>query len=113
MKFDDFWDKGVELLRAGMENSADGGKYIVDIWTSDKGIQPLKFPVIDADSEEIRCLSIYASKEMALTKEDMEALYDIWDDYVSGEATRMDIIESVPRPTYCVAIMKLWKDKIS
>jgi len=43
----------------------------------------------------------------------MEALYDMWEDYINREVSRMDIIENVPRPTYCVALMKILKDNVS
>ena len=110
MDFDIFWDKSITLLRDKITES--DGKFIVKHWRIDKTDLPEEFPVTGADDDEIVCLSIFASKKIAIVKDDMEALYDMWEDYINREVGRMDIIENVPRPAYCVSIMKLLKDSI-
>ena len=112
MNFEEFWERAIEFLAAQIAAS-DGGKFIVDNWRPESGATGERFPLTEASDEAIKCLSIYASKEIKLPREDMASVYEMWDDYLSGEATRMDLIEKIPRPTYCVAVMKLLKDNIS
>lgn len=112
MDFEEFWGRAIEFLRSQIAAS-DERKFVVENWRPESGATGERFPLTEATPETITCLSIYASKEIKLPREDMAALYEMWDDYLSGEATRMDLIEKIPRPTYCVAVMKLLKDNIS
>ena len=111
MNFDDFWNNSIKLLQEKITES--DGKFIVKNWRVDKDNLPEEFPVTGANDDEIICLSIFASKKISIVKDDMEALYDMWADYINREVGRMDIIENVPRPTYCVAIMKVLMDNFS
>jgi hypothetical protein len=112
LNFEEFWQAAIEYLQSQIAAS-DRGELVVDNWRPDIGATGERFPVTEAGDETIKCLTIYASKEIKLPREDMASLYEMWDDYLSGEATRMDLIEKIPRPTYCVAVMKLLKDNIS
>ena len=111
MDFDIFWTKSISFLQGKITES--DGKFIVKNWRIDKDNLPEEFPVTEANDNEIVCLSIFASKKISIVKDDMEALYDMWEDYINREVSRMDIIENVPRPTYCVALMKILKDNVS
>ena len=111
MDFDSFWNKTVEFLKNEISNAPDN-QFIINNWRINEENIPEKFPVIEANEDEIVCLSIFASKKIAIVKDDMEALYDIWDDYINSEIGWMDIIDSVPRPAYCVSIMKVLKESI-
>ncbi|MEE9553801.1 MAG: hypothetical protein V3W18_05835 [candidate division Zixibacteria bacterium] len=110
MIFEKFWSVGIELIKAKL--SEGGSKLILDNWRADKGLTGEKFELSGADDDGVDCLSIYASKKINLPKEDFEALYDMWDDYIAGDLNRMDLIDAIPRPAYCVAAMKYLKDNI-
>jgi hypothetical protein len=112
LNFEEFWEKAIEFL-ASQIAASDEGKLVVDNWRPESGATGERFPVTEATAEAIKCQSIYASKEIKLPREDLASVYEMWDDYLSGEATRMDLIEKIPRPTYCVAVMKFLKDNIS
>ncbi len=112
MNFEEFWEEAIEFLQSRIAGS-EGQRIIVDNWRPESGATGERFPVTEASEESIKCLSIHASKEIKLPREDMASVHEMWDDYLSGEATRMDLIEKIPRPTYCVAVMKLLKDNIS
>jgi hypothetical protein len=110
--FEEFWQAAIEFLNSQI-SASEGGRFLVDNWKPETETTGERFPVTEAAYDMIKCLSIYASKEIRLPREDMASVYEMWDDYLSGEATRMDLIEKIPRPTYCVAVMKLLKDNIS
>jgi len=112
MDFEEFWAIGIKLLKTGISASSDGNNYFINTWRADKEEVSQRFPVVDASPRGIGCLSIHASKNITIPKNDMKLLYDIWDSYVDGKISRMDIIEKIPRPTYCVSLMKHLKDKI-
>jgi len=113
MDFTEFWQKGIDHISAKLGDSGEDGKVILEAWNPDKGFTGEKFPVVGATPNGVKCLSIYASKPINVPPEDMEELYGMWDSYLAGEATRLDLIESIPRPVYCVAVMKFLKDNIS
>lgn len=110
MNFDEFWPKSIEYLTEKF--SVGGGKLILKNWRADKGLTGEKFEISWAADDGIDCLTIYASKKINLPKEDMEVLYGMWDDYIAGNVNRMDLIDAIPRPVYCVAVMKYLKDGV-
>lgn len=112
MNFDDFWKKGIDFLQSKIAGAGDDG-LAVDNWRTDNGATGERFRIVGAESDQINCLSIYASKKIGLPREDMEILYEMWDRYLAGDITRMDLIDNVPRPAYCVSVMKLLKDNVS
>jgi len=112
MDFEKFWAMGIKTLRDFIASPANEKSYLVERWGMHTGLTGQKFPVVDADPREIKCLSINASRKISIPKSDMKKLYDVWDDYIGGKISRMDIIERVPRPTYCVSLMKHLKEKI-
>lgn len=112
MNFDDFWQKSITHLKEKMSASEADKRVIIDNWRSDKGLTGERFAVVEAQKDGIKCLTIHASREITLPREDMEMLYGMWDDYLSGRTTRMDLIDCIPRPTYCVAVMRFLKDSI-
>jgi hypothetical protein len=111
--FEIFWARGIKTLRDFATAAENGKSHLVERWCMHTGLTGQKFPVVDADPREIKCLSINASRRISIPKSDMKKLYDVWDSYVDGKITRMRIIETVPRPTYCVSLMKHLKDKIT
>lgn len=112
MTFEEFWQKGIDLLRTKISDPG-GNKIVIDNWRADRGLSGQRFPLVKASDGGIKCLSIHASKEINIPKEDMEVLYGMWGDYLSGEVNRMDIIDSIPRPAYCLSLMKYLKDNVS
>lgn len=113
MDFEIFWAMGIKTLRDFIAVPGEGGRCPVERWGMHTGLTGQKFPVVEADPREIKCLSINASRRISIPKTDMKKLYDVWDDYVEGKISRMDIIEKIPRPTYCVSLMKHLKEKVS
>lgn len=113
MDFEIFWARGIKILCDSISSPEDGKGHPVERWGMHTGATGQTFPVVDASPRDIKCLSINASRKISIPKSDMKKLYDIWDRYIGGELTRMDIIETVPRPTYCVSLMKHLKEKIS
>lgn len=112
MDFEEFWAIGIKLLKTGISTSPGDNTYFINTWRADKEEVSQKFPVVDASTRSISCLSIHASKEIAIPKNDMMLLYEMWDSYIDGKVSRMDIIEKILRPTYCVSLMKYLKDNI-
>ncbi|UCE65991.1 MAG: hypothetical protein JSU85_14225 [Candidatus Zixiibacteriota bacterium] len=113
MDFERFWAVGIKTLRDCVDGCSEEEKYFVKRWcvhTEDTGQM---FPLVEANPREIKCLSINASRSISIPKSDMKKLYEIWDDYIDGKVSRMQIIEKVPRPTYCVSLMKYLRDKVS
>lgn len=108
MNFAEFWTLAIERLRN--ELSSSGNEISLQNWKPKTGHTGEKFQVVGAADDGIDCVTIYGGKKINLPKEDMEALYGMWDDYLTGEATRMDLIDAVPRPVYCAAVMKYLKD---
>jgi hypothetical protein len=112
MDFERFWAMGIKILRDFVAATENGKNHLVERWGMHTGLTGQKFPIVDADPREIKCLSMNASKKISIPKSDMKRLYDVWESYVDGKITRMRIIEIVPRPTYCVSLMKHLKEKI-
>jgi len=112
MTFDEFWKKSIDLLELKIDAAPDK-RLILSNWRVDKDLSHEKFPVVRASESSIKCLSIYASKDINIPSEDMEELYGMWDDYLAGELNRLDIIDRIPRPAYCLAVMKYLKDSVS
>ncbi len=108
MTFEEFWISAIENLRARLVES--GNEIRLENWKADTGPTGEEFQVMGASDDGIDCMTIYGGKKINLPKEDMEVLYGMWDDYVAGEANRMDLIDAIPRPAYCVAVMKYLKD---
>jgi hypothetical protein len=111
LNFEDFWNKGIDFLQSKITDADPG--LVIDNWRVDKGNSGERFPIVGAGPDEIKCLSIYASKRIGLPQEDMEILFEMWDGYLAGEIKRMDLIDNIPRPAYCVSVMKLLKDNVS
>jgi hypothetical protein len=112
MSFERFWHKGIGYLNDRLSGD-DDTDLVVENWKTPGGHTGEKFQVVSAEDDGIKCLSIYASKEILLPREDMEVLFGMWDGYLSGDVTRLDLIDAIPRPAYCVAMMKLLKDNIN
>ena len=110
MDFEEFWAIGIKFLKTGISGE---DKYIISDWRVDGDNSGLEFPVVDANPRDIRCLSIHASKDITIPKADMKKLYDMWDSYRGGNVSRMEILEKIPRPAYCVSLMKRLKDHIN
>lgn len=106
MDFETFWAVGIKRLRDSIAVGGNEERYYIGNWRADKGPLDDKIAVVYADPRQIKCLSIHASKDIVIPKSDMQRLYDLWDSYCSGEIGRMEIIENIPRPTYCVSVMK-------
>ena len=115
MRFEDFWSRAVALLKEKTDSLKEEReeKLFVATWTVRKGFAADKFPVRDVSSEKITCLTIHAGKPVELPKSDMEILYNNWDDYVQGQASRLEIVEKVPRTTYALSLMKYLKDNVT
>ena len=113
MDFETFWAVGIKRLKDKIAGCDDRQRYFIENWRADKEPIDQKFAVVEADPRQIKCLSIHASRDIVITKSDMGRLYDIWESYCNGELGRMDIIEAVPRPTYCVSVMKHLKNEIA
>jgi hypothetical protein len=113
MDFETFWAVGIKRLQDSIAESGDNHKYHIGNWRADKGPLGQKIAVVEADPRQIRCLSINASRDIIIPKADMNRLYELWDRYCSGEIGRMEIIENIPRPTYCVSVMKYLKSAVA
>lgn len=114
MQFDEFWARAITFLKDKV-NAANVGreeKLIVASWTAGKAFTDEKFPVHDANQDKITCLTIHAGKPIDIPRSDMETLYGMWDDFVQGGITRIEIVEKVPRTTYALSLMKYLKDNI-
>jgi hypothetical protein len=114
LQFDEFWARAVAFLKdkvnaAKIETEE---KLIVASWTAGKGFADEKFAVHDANQDKIACLTIHAGKPIDIPRSDMESLYGMWDDFVQGRTTRIEIVEKVPRTTYALSLMKYLKDNI-
>jgi hypothetical protein len=112
MDFERFWAIGIKSLRDRVADCGGEKFHHVERWCVHTGETDQKFPVIEANPREIKCLSINASKNISIPKSDMKKLYDVWEMYIDGRVTRMEIIERIPRPTYCVSLMKHLKDDV-
>ena len=113
MDFEKFWAVGIKSLRDRVAGCSEKEKYFVKRWCMHTGDTDQKFPVEEATPRGINCLSINASKKITIPKSDIKKLYDVWEGYIDGRVSRMEIIEKIPRPTYCVSLMKHLRDKIS
>jgi len=112
MDFERFWAIGIKSLRDCVAVRNGEEDHYVERWCVHTGETDQKFPVIEANPREIKCLSINASKNISIPKSDMKKLFDIWESYIDGRISRMEIIERIPRPTYCVSLMKYLRDKV-
>lgn len=115
MQFDDFWSKAVSYLKNILARSGENrGEHIfISNWRADKGFLDEKFPIRDATDDRIECLTIHAGKPVEIPKNDMETLYSLWDEYLSGSVSKLEVVEQVPRTTYAISLMKYLKESVN
>jgi hypothetical protein len=112
LQFDEFWAKAISLLRDKLKRSgADRGEHIfISNWRPDKGFLDEKFPIRDVTEERIECLSIHAGKPIEIPRDDMETLFNMWDDFLTGQISKLEVVENVPRTAYAISLMKYFKE---
>jgi hypothetical protein len=97
-----------------MKSGDDRGEHIfVSNWRPDKGFLDEKFPIRDVTEDRIACLTIHAGKPVDIPKSDMETLYSLWDDFLGGSVSKLEVVELVPRTTYAISLMKYLKESIN
>lgn len=114
MQFDEFWVRAVDFLKGGLSGQKQEREesLFISNWRPDKGFLDEKFPVREVLPEKITCLTIHAGKPVEIPKDDMATLYDVWDDFLSGQTARIEVVEKVPRTTYAISLMKYLKDNV-
>jgi len=114
LQFDEFWSNSMELLKSELGDNGQGReeRLFVVGWRPDRGFTDEKFPVREAAADKITCLTIHAGKPIEIPKDDMAALYELWDDFISGQMARIEVVEKVPRTTYAISLMKYLKDNV-
>jgi len=112
LQFDDFWSKGISYLKNLLAKSGEdrGERIFISSWRADRGFLDEKFPIRNATDDHIECLSIHAGKTIDIPKTDMETLYSLWDEYIAGTVSKLEVVEKVPRTTYAIALMKYLKE---
>jgi len=115
LQFDDFWAKAIAQLKIRLKKSGDdrGEHIFVTNWRPDKGFLDEKFPIRDATEDRIECLSIHAGKSIEIPRDDMETLYSMWDEFLVGSISKLEVVENVPRTTYAISLMKYLKESIN
>ena len=115
MQFDDFWTKAISFLKNHLDQSRNGReeKVFITNWRAGKGFSDEKFPVREIGPDKITCLTIHAGKPVDIPREDMEILYSIWDEYINGSVSKLEVVEKVPRTTYAISLMKYFKEIIA
>ena len=115
MQFDEFWSRAISFLKNGLDRSRNGreDRLFITGWRAGKGFTDEKFPVRDINDEKITCLTIHAGKPIEVPREDMETLYSLWDEYINGTVSKLEVVEKVPRTTYAIALMKYLKEGIA
>lgn len=114
MRFDDFWPLAIAILKDKIAKNDQGREenFFISSWRPDKGFSDEKFPVRGATLERITCLTIHAGKPIEIPISDMATLYDLWDDYINGAVSRIEVVEKVPRTAYAISLMKFLKESI-
>ncbi len=114
MQFDEFWSRAVDLLKDELSAPKDDREklFFVSNWRPDRGFLDEKFPVREVGPEKITCLTIHAGKPVEIPKDDMATLYGVWEDFLSGQTARIEVVEKVPRTTYAISLMKYLKDNV-
>ena len=115
MRFDEFWSRAIAHLKNYIdhERSRREARLFVSSWHLGKGFTDEKFPVRDVTPEKITCLTIHAGKAIDIPRTDMATLCSIWDEYVQGMISRLEIVEKIPRPLYAISLMKFLKESIN
>lgn len=67
----------------------------------------------EAQPEKIVCRTVHSGKTVDIRRGDMATLYSLWDRFLQGDITRLEIAERLPRTQYAISLMKYLKEKIS
>ena len=115
MQFDEFWAKAISQLKNKIKRPGNdrGEHFFISSWRPDKGFLDEKFPIRDVTEDRIECLSIHAGKPIEIPRDDMETLYGMWDDFLTGEISKLEVVENVPRTTYAISLMKFLKENVN
>lgn len=114
MQFDEFWSKAIDFLKGILTDRKQDReeRLFISNWRPDRGFVDEKFPVREVGPEKITCLTIHAGKPVEIPKDDMATLFDIWDDFLSGQTPRIEVVDKIPRTTYAISLMKYLKDNV-
>lgn len=115
LQFEEFWSRATAFLKDSLAQTRESReeRLFISNWRPGKGFTDERFPVRDADPEKITCLSIHAGKTIDIPKDDMATLYTLWDDYLQGAVSKIEVVEKVPRTTYAISLMKYLKESVS